>query len=161
MKRAFLKKYIAAALLAVMLTAVCGYAAFGAGGSDDPLISLSYIDDVLMPKIRDMIDKAVEGSGSGGSQQPSAGGAAYESIQVFAGDVLLGRAGTELIVRIGAADAVCPGINGLVDATAGLDLEGGGRVQNNHVYIIPREDGRGIKMLEDGYVMIKGGYTIE
>lgn len=169
MMRSRLKGKFAKALAFCMVIATLGgYIAMGAGAgsSDDPLISLSYIEGVLWPKILKEIDERLDGLSEGGGgpvfggnegSAPS-GAAAFKSIQVFAGQTITGDEGSEMILRIGSATAVCPGENGLVDATDGLDLKNGGSVLKNHVYIIPRDDGRGIKMLDDGYMMIKGGY---
>jgi hypothetical protein len=87
-------------------------------------------------------------------------GTSFVSVQVFAGQTLAGKAGTEMILRSGKATAVCPGDVGLVDSTEGLDLTANNPIAANHVYIIPREDGRGVRMETDGYMMIKGAYDI-
>ncbi len=150
------------ALVLSLITAilVSTYIAFGAGGdSTDPLISKSYLEDVLTPKILAEVDKKIAASATTGT--PSTGEAVgFVAVEVKAGQTLLGKAGTELILRIGTASAVCPGDNGMVDTTAGLDLTHGKNVEKNHVYIVPREDGRGFKMADNGFVMIKGGYTV-
>lgn len=49
-----------AAVTALMLTMLFGFATGAAGTDDDPLISLSYITNVVMP----YIDEAVSSSGS-------------------------------------------------------------------------------------------------
>jgi len=155
-------------ILAIISSLTAGYVTLaGAGTSDDPLVSLSYLTSVFKPEIMNEVDQRVDSKVSeamasqGTAQAPAqTGGAAYTAIQVLAGQTLLGSEGTELILRSGEAISVCPGSNGLVDATGGLDLLGNLTVEKNHVYIIPRDDGRGITMTTDGYVMVKGGYRI-
>jgi len=198
------KRSVRGLCLALAASAVLagGYIASGAGTGDDPLISLSYLNSVVIPDIMDRVEKTVsellpaQGGQSadtadieerlkkaedrvaalsgqleemkkavdglpGSFPQTGEAGGSFESLQVFAGQTILGGAGCEIILRIGNAVAVCPGENGLVDATGGLDLTGGKTVERNHVYIVPREDGRGIAMKDDGYVMIKGAYTVD
>ncbi len=133
--------------------------------SEDSLVSLGYLNSTVIPEIEANVETLIEEQlaslvSEEGITVEQGGGAAYESLQVFKGQTVLGSEGCELILRIGNAIAVCPGENGLVDATGGLDLTDGLAVVKNHVYIIPREDGRGIVMQDDGYLMIKGGYEI-
>lgn len=144
-----------------------GYIAFGAGDSADPLISKSYLDNVLVPNILSQVDAKINqklsslntGDTGFGTGVPSTSNI-YVSVQVLAGQTIIGDEGAQFILRSGSAIAECPGTNGLVDTTAGLDLGGGGIIQTNHVYIIPRADGRGLYMTNDGYIMVKGGYSI-
>jgi hypothetical protein len=148
---------LALLLAALMLSlSVGGYIASGitAGSGDDPLISLSYLNDVFMKQVEKKIDDKV-GSGTG-----TGGTSAFTAVQVYAGQKILGNAGTEIILRTGNAKAICPGENGLTDITDGLDLWGGAAIAPNHVYIIPRKDGRGIAMIDNGFIMVKGGYEV-
>lgn len=137
-----------------------------AGTTDDPLISLSYLNDVVVPQITQTIQSNVAQIAQTAAKEAVASeviqqtGTSFNSVQVFAGQTIIGKAGTELILRVGSAAAVCPGDVGLVDTTQGLDLTNQKAVAANHVYIIPRADGRGILMASDGYIMIKGGYDI-
>lgn len=155
--------------LVMMFCALLGMAVFGAGTQDDPLISLSYLEEVVLPDLTSQLQEKFDTLSAQVDQRLDkieesgvvSEGESYETVEVKAGQTVLGHAGTELIVRIGNAKAVCPGINGLVDATGGLDLANGKAIVNNHVYIIPREDGRGVAFSDDGWIMIKGGYDIE
>lgn len=151
-----------------------GYIAFGAGDSTDPLISKSYLDNILVPNILSQIDTKIDqklatldvggtnnnNNNSGFGNNTTTGSNIYVSVQVSAGQIVLGDEGTQFILRSGSATSVCPGANGLVDTTAGIDIGEGSTIQPNHVYITPRDDGRGLHMYTDGYVMIKGNYSI-
>ena len=160
------KKKATVIIVAVALIAslTAGYIALAdAGSSDDPLVSLSYLTSIFKPEILNEVDQRVSTKVSeavSSQGQTGGGGYVYTAVEVLAGQTILGAEGTELILRSGEAVSVCPGTNGLVDATGGLDLLGGLAVSPNHVYIIPREDGRGITMTTDGFVMIKGSYKI-
>ncbi len=127
----------------------------GAAGSDtDPLISKSYLD-TKMNELKSYIDsKTSSNSGSASTFTP---------ILVPAKATLLGGEGTELILRSGAATAIEFDKNGIADVTAGKDLRQGIAVPKNHLILIPKEDGRGIKISnsEDAWVMVKGTYTVK
>lgn len=147
---------------AITVVLAGSYIAFGAGDSNDPIISKSYLDETvnnIMTEVDQKIANAGGGSGSGGAA------VTYKVVEVAAGKTVIGHEGTEMILRSGKATAVAPVIagssSGLVDSTAGLDLANGKTVQENHVYIVPRYDQRGFKMSTDGFLMIKGSYDIK
>lgn len=151
-------------LIAMCVAVVGGYIASGTAGTDeDPLISLSYLNDVVIPNITSTVQNSVQSyiSDEVAKNVAQSTGTYFVAIQGLSGQTITCHEGTELILRSGSALSVCPGSNGLVDSTAGFDLTGGNEISLNHVYIIPRQDGRGIYMTTDGYVMIKGGYDIE
>ena len=139
------------------------------GTAEDPIVSLSYLNTVVIPQITQSVKDSVNQIAAQTARETvqsmglsgGGGGGAFVSVQVFNGQVIEGKEGTEVILRSGSARAVCPGDVGLVDATGGIDLLGDKAVESNHVYIIPRADGRGIRMASDGYIMIKGAYEIK
>jgi len=112
------------------------------GSSEDPVVTKSYVDAQIAAL------KASEGD-------------SFKVVFLEKGKKLIGEEGTELILRGGTAKAVDNGTNGLSDLTAATELMGGKSVEKNHLLIVPRGDGRGIKAESDIYVMIKGGYTTE
>ncbi|MCL6635950.1 MAG: hypothetical protein K6T29_09335 [Peptococcaceae bacterium] len=127
-------KTAALALLAAGALFLAGYAAFAGdgdepGGSGDPLVTRSYVDQYVQWKVADL----------------------------KAGQVLTGRAGSEFIVRRGQAVVVDATGNGVPDVTGGLDLYNGERAPLNHLLVFPREDGRGIRAAGPVVVMYRGG----
>lgn len=125
------------ALFAAAALSLLGYAAFAGadgepGGSGDPLVTQSYVDQYVQWKVADL--------------KP--------------GQVLTGRAGSEFIVRRGQAVAVDATGNGIPDVTAGADIYSGNAVPLNHLLVFPREDGRGIKALAPVVVMYRGGAVV-
>jgi hypothetical protein len=125
------------ALLTCLFTTGACLAAFGSdatpGSSDDPLVSKSYVDAAL----------------------------SYEVVHAQAGQSIIGGAGTEIVLRSGEATALDNGANGVSDMTSGTDLMSGTVVQANHLLLTPRSDGRGIYMKTEGYIMVRGEYTIK
>lgn len=125
-------------LLAAVALSLLAYTAFAGtdgdpGGSSDPLVTQSYVDQYTQWKVTDL----------------------------KAGQVLKGRAGTELIVRRGQATVVDNTTNGIPDVTAGVDIRANDAAPLNHLLVIPREDGRGIKAMSPVVVMYRGGAVIQ
>ncbi|MCR5482447.1 MAG: hypothetical protein K6F52_06595 [Clostridia bacterium] len=121
--------------LVIMLSACVGV--FGdsilPGSSDDPVVSKSYVDSMSR----------------------------FTPIEVKAGKSVIGGEGSEMILRSGEASAIGNGENGVSDVTEGKDLLDGYWVFQNHLLLVPRADGRGIKATTDIWVMVKGVYTVQ
>lgn len=138
----------AAAVLLVLLAAAGGYAAFaGAGGGEpgsaaDPLVTRSYVEEYVAGYVQKALQN-VQGQG-------------WQVKVVPAGSSFLGAAGTEFILRSGRAVAVDPTGNGIPDVTAGTSLPAGQPVAANHLYIVPRDDGRGFLAQSEVVVMYRG-----
>ena len=130
--------------------------AFGAAGSeDDPLVSKSYVDD----KINQVLE--VVNGGSVSLDGAAAAGASYTPVYASVGQIVLGGEGTEIILRSGKGNIYITGVDGLVDSTTGQNLTNGDVATPNHMMIVPRNDGRGVKVTEAAWFLIKGDYTIE
>ena len=174
----------AALALVLVVAGVSAYAT--AGGKNDPLVSLSYLNETFLgtvtEKVQGMIasrDSALKaelskeiaaaerelaaeyGSGSEGSNFPGD----YETttfvvVALEKGQTLVGRVGCELMLRVGSAACVADSSPGLVDTTAGSTLGGGKVLAANHLYMAT-VDGRGVKAVSDSVkVMVRGPYTI-
>jgi hypothetical protein len=134
------KKIFIVALAASFVISVAVSAA-SPGGSDDPLISKSYVDSVLTP----YIDKA----------------STFTVASLSKGQTLIGDAGCEIILRMGTASVIATSKGGLCDTTLGGDWVSGSDVPSNHNLIVPMSDGRGIKAESDIIILVKGSYTIK
>ena len=136
--------------------------ALAAPGTDgDPLISLSYIDDVLMPKIEQYVESKIAEIYSGGAETDNQTADVFTVVEAKEGDEIICSAGTELILRMGKAEIIATEKGGLADTTAGYDLANSTEMPANHLLIVPVADGRGIKAKSDIIVMIKGEYSIK
>lgn len=164
MVRIMKKRYIRFRLGA-LAAAVCALATVvlaEPGASDDPLISKSYIENQLMPQIKQYIESRLAEVGGGGS-----GGAAavtadkFNVVNASAGQQIICSAGTELILRMGSASVIATEKGGIADTTDGFDLADGTFMPANHLLIVPVSDGRGVRATTDIIVMIKGGYTVK
>ena len=157
------------------------------GTASDPLVSRSYVDErynQLLAVINGM------GTGSGGGvTMPSPGevtkeelvaevmaqleyyysakagvgaaSAAYAPLQLRAGEILVGAEGTELIPRSGTSVAYTSVTDGVSDITIGRDLKSGETLSLNHLLIVPRGDGRGVKAVTNAWFLVRGEYTIQ
>ena len=77
-----------------------------------------------------------------------------------AGQTLSGEAGCELLLRSGSAVCVADsaGVPGMVDATSGGSVNGGGALQVNHLYLMPAP--AGVRASSEAAVLVRGGYSV-
>ncbi len=153
MKESFKNNKKPILIIAVLLVLIAGVVGVNAATSDpgsdsDPLVTKSYVDSA--------ISNALSSVGTG-----SAGNSGYEVIQVEAGKQIIATGCTEMILRSGSAKAIDNGVNGVSDMTQGIDLLKNYTVYQNHLLLVPRDDGRGIRTTSECFVMIRGPYVIQ
>ncbi len=148
-------------LLAVILCVSVLGGVFCVGAADpatqaDPIVTKSYIDEVVLPSLYDYIDEKMA---DGTTSQSSS----FQVVTVGAGKTITGEAGTEFILRMGKGTIVGSARGGISDVTVGMDLLTGVEIPSNHLLIVPLSDGRGLKInsSNDALVMVKGKYTIK
>lgn len=135
------------------------------GSKEDPIVTRSYVEK-RVEQLKYYIDQKIEelkGNAGGGNSSPvmENPGSSFVVLQLEKNQRLVCGAGTEVILRSGEALAVASESGGVSDVTAGKDLKMGESVSLNHLLIIPRDDGRGIKAKTSIYVMVKGSYRIQ
>lgn len=150
MKKRF-SKITACILCTVLMCSVCVQA--NPGSADDPLVTLSYVNSVLIPQLKGYVDN------HGGVQAAITNGV-YNVVNVSRGQLVVGGQSCHMILRAGTASAIGGVGGGIADITAGQDLNTGAPVPANHELIYPLDDGRAIKMETDGVIMVKGIYSI-
>ncbi|MCL2362691.1 MAG: hypothetical protein FWC73_12870 [Defluviitaleaceae bacterium] len=143
------------------------------GTASDPLVTQRYVDDLVADLQRQI--NALQGGGgdAGGITAAERNAIVNEVLQDMgdsqvvpftplflpAGSTLIANAGVEFILRSGSATVIA-GPNGLVDVTGGRDIGNGQVVSRNHLMLVPATDGRGLNILTDSWLMIKGGFII-
>lgn len=163
------KAVLAAAAAALIFTSYADSAAEDTGiidTSSDPLVSLSYVNDVLKPQLTAEILNQVSELINSQTPAPETPGE-YEVVHLTAGQTLLANGALELVLRSGQGNAVVylkenlsNGV-GLSDLTAGSEITNGQPVPRNHYIIVPRADGRGVTITSrDAYLMVRGEYEI-
>ncbi|HVI40131.1 MAG TPA: hypothetical protein VM577_05685 [Anaerovoracaceae bacterium] len=132
-------------VFSVFAVTVAAAAASDTPGSEgDPVVTKSYVDSQIA-QLK-----------SGGVSSDT-----YTVVQVKAGQKVFGKEGTEIILRSGEATAIDNGANGVSDITAGKDLMTGQSIGQNHLLLVPKDDGRGIQAITDLFVMVRGSYSIQ
>lgn len=111
------------------------------GGENDPVISLSYLQQIFKPELKKELT--------------------FDVVSVKEGESVICDAGSELILRMGTAEIIATEKGGIADVTEGYDLTDKSKMPSNHHLIVPVGDGRGAKALTDCLIMIKGGYYLK
>ena len=156
------KTLITIALVAAlaMVAAVTVYAVANYGSREDPLVTSRYLQDVVQPRMEDAYRSTLNGAiGEMEEQfadQVAAAGGTYVLVTLENGQTLTGRAGTEVLMRGGAA-AVTQ--SAAVDLTSGSTAAVGAKLTENHLYLL-QADGAGVHASVDTTVMVRGSYSV-
>ena len=160
--------------LAFAVALLLGIGAYVIGGNNDldltndPLISLSYLNEVFWPRVEKAILDAADGilpddnndgffddpfedtyedtsdetepEDTDSSDEPVVvAGSEYEVLHLMQGDIVLAETPCELILRSGSAKAYLSGNeSGIADLTAGIDIKEGEEFVANHLLLVPR-----------------------
>ena len=157
------KKTLTTIILIVALTmvaAVTVYAVANYGTKEDPLVTSSYLQDVVQPRMEDAYRSTLDGEvremEDQFADQVAAAGGSYVLVTLESGQTLTGRAGTELLMRPGPAAVPQSAAN---DPTTGESAAVGAKLTENHLYLV-QADGAGIQATADTTVMVRGGYSV-
>ena len=139
----------AAALCGVLMTTAL---AAEAGSPQDPLVTLSYLNETFMNTIMTRVDEKIAArTGQLGEQVPGIGSSAA---------TLTGDIGCEVMLRVGAAVCVAPSAPGLVDETTAGILNNGGALAQNHLYMMTIENRAVRAAAATTKLLVRGSYTI-
>lgn len=136
----FSKKTLSISLAVAALVTITALAS-----GDDPVISLSYLNEVFLPKVETKIQE----------------NASFQVVNVQKGKTFEAKEGCEFILRSGQATVIASKNGGISDTTDGADLTQEASVPKNHLLVVPRSDGRGFWAATDVIVMVKGGYLMK
>lgn len=172
---------ITAAFGAIVLACVLVVGAFSvsASGGDqqDPLITLSYLTQVVTPELLKKVDEQVAANEQAltdkintaidtysaemeqALKQSGVQSSAFATVSLSTGQTLLPQAGSEVLLRSGSAAVSAGAAPILLDATAGTSLEIGGALSANHLYVVPLESA-GITAASDSVLLVRGAYTV-
>ncbi len=158
---------ITAAFLFLLAVLAFGVSADGVYSSqEDPLVSLSYVNDVLAPQIMSQVMARVEKEYAKADGKPEATGS-YSYVQMKQGQTLMADGCCEIVLLSGSASVLVTGQEnlaageGLVDITAGQALANGSELPVNHGLIAPKGDGRGFRITSvTAAVLVRGEYHI-
>ena len=171
------KRWIAAGA-ALALTVLCGGAALAAaGGQDDPLITLSYLEQTVIPDVvRQVEEKAAarqdelsksfsdlieqyrqadaDGAGSGSES------ASFTLVTLTSGQTLNLDVGCELLLRIGTAKVNANSSPALIDVSTGGTVANGASLTVNHLYMSTIADRTVTPTAATVKLLVRGGYSI-
>ena len=132
-------------------------AAAEAGSADDPLVTLSYLNETFMDTIMDRVDEKIAQRAPSGSAGTASN---FTVVTLGTGQVLTGDVGCEVMLRVGSAVCVSPSSPGLIDETTAGTLNDGGALAQNHLYMMTIE-GRGVRATAaTTKLLVRGGYTV-
>ncbi len=155
----------------ILIIAMSLLVVFAAPGSaEDPLVSVSYVEDKLtelkdeMIQLIDQKTVPTEDDATPPTDEPSLNNnPVFEALTFPNGSQLVFGESTEFIVRRGTATLIDPDENNLPDLTSGIDIAAGEEIPLNHHMLCPRRDGRGLVVAEDSadfWILIKGDYIV-
>ena len=123
--------------------------------NDDPLITLSYLNEIVIPSLKNELGTSSSSEGASNT---------YQLIELSKGQTVMANSICEFIARPGSyVSVISPHENqGIADITNGTELYNGSQVPMNAYCLIPRgKDGRGFRVdSQKAYIMIRGDYTI-
>ena len=120
---------ITVAVLAVLLIAgVTAYAATNYGTKDDPLITKSYLDEVVMPQFTEEFRSKLDAAAA--EIMHSAPGE-FAKVELKSGQTLYCSAGAQMLPVEGSLSAG----GALADTTAGETVSAGAAMLVNHLYL--------------------------
>ncbi len=157
-----------AALILVLTALVLGVSADGVYSSQsDPLVSLSYVNDVLAPEIMSQVMAKIEKEYVKISDITSANAGLYTQVTLKRGQTLMAASCCEMIALDGDATVtVTSAANikagaGINDLTGGTVLTNGTKLPINRYLVVPKPDGRGFTVTSATMnILVRGEYNI-
>ncbi len=163
--KSFLKSLLSLAVLSAVLL-LCVSADDVYSSKDDPLVSLSYVNDILGPEIMSEVLDKIDAEYVKKADVAVPPSAVYQLLTLDAGSTLMAKGICEIIIVSGDASAVVTSAanvsdgNGLIDTTDGTVITGDSDVPVNHYVVIPVADGRGITAETQVRILVRGEYNI-
>jgi len=159
--------------------------AAGAGSQEDPLVTLSYLNDTFLGQILAKVDEKLlvrdealaqklneqvaadkreleeKYGAAAGTGEPAATVDSFTVVTMSSGQTLYGAIGCEVMLRVGTASCVSPSSPGLIDETDASILEHGAALVKNHLYMMTISE-RGVKATAaTTKVLVRGTYEVK
>lgn len=145
----------AAALCGVLMTTAF---AAEAGSAQDPLVTLSYLNETFMNTIMARVDEKI--AARGGQTSGASTAATFTVVTLSNGQTLTGDIGCEVMLRVGGAVCVTPSAPGLIDETTAGTLNNGGALVQNHLYMMTIENRAVRATAATTKLLVRGSYTV-
>ena len=153
MKRGKWTSRLACAVLVVCVVGGVAFDSGNQGSQDDPLVTLSYLNEKAMPEIMKQVDAKLDEQEKALSktlQEKSQ--SAFATVELKSGKTLTLSAGSQLLLRQGGLTTTAP----LVDLTDGT-THSGGELVANHLYLAAG-DGQVLTASTAVTAMVLGGW---
>ena len=167
------------ALLALTLLLGTGAALAAGGNKTDPLITLSYLEDTVIPEILaklntdtknlnkdlkadlaaqiDVYESDMEQLLKAGS---ATGSDTYVLITLSKGQSMALDVGCEMMLRVGTVTVNAATSPALIDVTTGGSINSSASLEKNHLYMSTIPDRTLTSTTETAKLLVRGGYTI-
>lgn len=171
--------FIVLSILVAVIVLDASSISFGQpGGSEDPLVTFSYVEKRI-EQLKYYIEEKLGGGNTSNADiqrllqdnetlkkqvsqlMMNSSGGGLEIVELRNGQRLVCGAGTEIILRSGSAKAIVSELGGLSDLTGGKDLQSNETISLNHLILIPRDDGRGAYVEKYAVFMVRGYYEVK
>ncbi len=149
-------------------------AALAAGDEEDPLVTLSYLNQTAIPQIVEQVESSTaqrqqeledsfrtqlsqyqQGGESGGTAS-----AGYVLVTLSSGQVMQLEVGCEVLLRVGTATVQADSTPALIDLSSAGTVGAGTSLEKNHLYMSTIE-GRTLTATADTVkLLVRGGYTV-
>ena len=172
--------------LAALTVLTASVMAATVGSSDDPLVTLSYLNEKFLPQVLESVDRKIAARNETVSKELSAqiksdtaafekkygsavssAGASSGTVDSFTvvtlskGQTLYGNVGCEVMLRVGSAMCVATSSPGLVNETSGTVIVGGNALEKNNLYMMTVAD-RGVNATAEGTkLLVRGTYRVQ
>ena len=154
--RKYLRTFAAFCLAAVCFGGIAVYAATTLGSEEDPLITLSYLNEVLRPELETKTTQAANAAVEELEVQIDTElSGAFQAVTVAAGQTMTCEAGCEVLVRSGDVR-----ISGTVlDLTTGETVTENTGLYAHHLYLAAEDDAV-FSAVSTTALMVRGGYVL-
>lgn len=168
-KESFMKKKFKKKITSFLCTCLCIPCIFCAvvyAKGDDPLVTLSYLTEIVLPQLKkDILADIMKSGGKETTIPEQQDLGEYTLIELEEGQTLYADSVLEFIVRPGSIiEAVSPfPSQGVADITGSAEYLNGDTIELNSYCVIPRgSDGRGIiSVSEKSFVLVRGQYHVD
>lgn len=161
------RKLIATFLVLLMALTLCVSADEVYSSQNDPLISLSYLEDIFGPRLLDEMLKKVDAEYVKITDISVNAGGSYTLATLLKGQALMADTALEVVLISGTGTVIVTASGnlnagvGISDLTSGSVVTNGNPLPQNHYLVIPKPDGRGFLVTsEEAIVLVRGEYHI-
>lgn len=117
-------------------------------------------DSSFVAAVTNSVLAQINGTGGSTTSGGSIASSGWQLVQVSSGETYKFSVGGMVLLRIGSATCYTPSSPGIIDTTSGNELEGGGSLERNHLYLVTVDE-RGFTATSDSKIMVYGSYTVE